>query len=261
MKIDILTLFPKMFEGPFSESILKRAQEDGKIEIIIRNLRDWTEDKHKITDLPPYGGGPGMVMKVDVIDRAVESFRGRTGSTSEQSRLKSRTVSDEKPYVILLDTKGPIYNQKKAVELSKFDHLILIAGHYEGVDHRIHEKVADEVISIGEFVLTGGEIPVMVVVDSVIRLIPGVLGNAESLEEESYDEIKTLQSAGGSELSYTSLRTAESSEPSSAKLEYPQYTRPEDYKGWKVPKVLLSGDHARINIWRKDRDNKTRTRN
>lgn len=214
MKIDVLTLFPEMFEGPFGESILKRAREDGKIDIRVHNLRDWAEDKHKTVDLPPYGGGPGMVMKVDVIDRAVESLRKKSSK------------------VVLLDTKGSLYSQQKAMELSKNKHLILIAGHYEGVDHRVHEHVVDEVISIGEYVLTGGEIPVMVVVDSVVRLIPGVLGNTESLEEESYSDTKTLQSAG--------------------KIEYPQYTRPEEYNNWKVPGVLLSGNHAKIKSWRKN---------
>jgi tRNA (guanine37-N1)-methyltransferase len=208
MKIEILTLFPKMFEGPLSESILKRALEDKKIEIVVHNLRDWAQDKHKTADLPPYGGGPGMVMKVDVIDKAVEDLRQK----------KSR--------VILLDTKGPIYTQKKAKKLSKIEHLILIAGHYEGVDHRVHKHIVDEVISIGEYVLTGGEIPVMVVVDSVVRLLPKVLGNSESLEGESYNQ--------GSD------RSA------------PKYTRPEKYKTWKVPKVLLSGDHKKIEEWKKN---------
>lgn len=146
-------------------------------------------------------------MRVDVIDRAV----------SDLKKVDSR--------VILLDTKGPVYNQQKAEELSKCEHLIFIAGHYEGLDHRIHEHVVDEVISIGEFVLTGGEIPIMVVVDSVVRLLPGVLGNEKSLKEESYS--------------------------TPGKREYPQYTRPEEYKGWKVPEVLLSGNHKVIEEWRK----------
>ncbi len=208
MKIDVLTLFPKMFDGPFGASILKRAEDDGKIKIQVHNLRDWAKDKHSTTDLPPYGGGPGMVMKVDVIYRAVE---------------KLKSLSDKKSYVVLLDTKGPIFKQKKAEKLAKFEHLILIAGHYEGVDQRVHDYVADEVISIGEYVLTGGEIPAMVVVDSVVRLVPGILGNADSLNEESYGD---------------------------AGLEYPQYTRPDVYRGWQVPEVLLSGDHAKIKKWR-----------
>jgi len=212
MKIDILTIFPGMFAGPFAESIVKRAIDQNQVEIKIHDLREWTEDKHRSVDAPPYGGGAGMVMRVDVIDKAVSSLR------SKETK------------VILLDTKGKIYSQNEAVRMSKEKHLILIAGHYEGIDHRVHEEIADEVYSIGEYVLTGGELPVMVVVDSIVRLIPGVLGNPESLSEESY------------------------SEP--GKQEYHQYTRPSEYKGWKVPEVLLEGNHAEIEKWRKEKSGK-----
>lgn len=212
MKIDILTIFPGMFAGPFAESIVKRAIDQKQVDIKIHDLREWTEDKHRSVDAPPYGGGAGMVMRVDVIDKAVSSLR------SKETK------------VILLDTKGKIYSQNEAVRMSKEKHLILIAGHYEGIDHRVHEEIADEVYSIGEYVLTGGELPVMVVVDSIVRLIPGVLGNPESLSEESY------------------------SEP--GKREYPQYTRPSEYKGWKVPEVLLEGNHAEIEKWRKEKSGK-----
>lgn len=212
MKIDIVTIFPEMFAGPFGESIVKRAIDQKQVEIKIHDLREWTEDKHRSVDAPPYGGGAGMVMRVDVIDKAVSSLR------SKETK------------VILLDTKGKIYSQNEAVRMSKEKHLILIAGHYEGIDHRVHENIADEVYSIGEYVLTGGELPVMVVVDSIVRLIPGVLGNPESLNEESY------------------------SEP--GKQEYPQYTRPGEYKGWKVPEVLLEGNHAEIEKWRKEKSGK-----
>jgi tRNA (guanine37-N1)-methyltransferase len=207
MRIDILTIFPDMFSGPFDESIIQRAKEKGLVEINIHDLRDWTKDKRRTVDSSPYGGGAGMVMRLDVIDRAVEDLK------KENTR------------VILLDTKGEIFKQNKAKKLSMCEHLILIAGHYEGIDHRVHEHIADEVISIGEFVLTGGELPTMVVVDSIVRLIPGVLGNDASLAEESYEE--------------------------EGKIEYPQYTRPEEYKGMKVPEILLSGDHKKINEWRK----------
>lgn len=212
MKIDIVTIFPEMFVGPFGESIVKRAIDQKQVDIKIHDLREWTEDKHRSVDAPPYGGGAGMVMRVDVIDKAVSSLR------SKETK------------VILLDTKGKIYSQNEAVKMSKEKHLILIAGHYEGIDHRVHEEIADEVYSIGEYVLTGGELPVMVVVDSIVRLIPGVLGNPESLSEESY------------------------SEP--GKREYPQYTRPSEYKGWKVPEVLLEGNHAEIEKWRKEKSGK-----
>ena len=211
MKIDILTLFPEMF-APLKESIIARAQDKGLVDIQIHNLRDCSMDNHKTVDSPPYGGGAGMVMRIDIIDRAIQKLK-----ESKNQNLKTK--------VILLDTKGVVYNQQKAKELTKEENLILIAGHYEGVDHRVHEHIADEVISIGEFVLTGGELPVMMVVDSVVRLLPGVLGNEESLTEESYDV--------------------------PGKREYPQYTRPEEYKGWKVPEILLSGHHAKITEWRK----------
>ena len=208
MKIDILTIFPEMFT-PLTESIIRRAQDKGLVEIKVHNLRDWSTDKHHSVDASPYGGGPGMVMRVDVIDLAVTDLK----------------KNSPKARVILLDTKGKIYNQQKAEELKDGEHLIFIAGHYEGIDQRVHEHIADEVISIGSYVLTGGELPVMVVVDSIVRLIPGVLGSEESLLEESYQE--------------------------EGKVEYPQYTRPEEYKGWKVPEVLLSGHHKKIGEWRK----------
>lgn len=207
MKIDILTLFGEMFTGPFDESIIKRAIDEKRVEIAIHNLRNWTEDKRKTVDDRPYGGGAGMVMRVDIVDKAVMALRG------ENSR------------VILLDTKGAVYSQMHARRLLTYDHLILVAGHYEGLDHRIHEHVVDEVISIGNYVLTGGEIPVMVVVDSIVRLIPGVLGNKDSLAEESFEN-------------------------GEGDIEYPQYTRPEEYKGWKVPEILLSGHHKNIKAWR-----------
>lgn len=210
MQIDVLTLFPEMFEGPFGYSIVKRAQEKGLVEIKVHNLRSWATGKYKTVDDRPYGGGAGMVMRVDVIDHAIESIRA--GEQESKSRI------------ILLDAGGRNLDQKKAIQLSKEKHLIFIAGHYEGIDHRVHEHIADEVISIGDYVLSGGEIPTMVVVDSIVRLLPGVLGNPESLDEESHN---------------------------TSEVEYPQYTRPEEYKGWKVPEILLSGNHKRIKEWRK----------
>jgi tRNA (guanine37-N1)-methyltransferase len=212
MKIDILTIFPEMFAGPLSESILKRAQEKKLLEINIHNLRDWADDKHHTVDASPYGGGAGMVMRIDVIDKAVRQLKKKTDSKSK---------------VILLDTKGKLFTQSQARQLSTESNLILIAGHYEGIDHRVHEHIADEVISIGGFVLTGGELPAMVLVDAVSRLIPGVLGNPESLTEESHS--------------------------TEGDIEYPQYTRPEEYQGWSVPETLLSGNHAEIKKWRAER--------
>ena len=209
MKIDILTLFPDMVTGPFDASIIKRAESRDLIKVEVHDLRKWGEGTRRNVDDRPYGGGVGMVLRVDIIDAALRDLKTR------------------KSKVILLDATGTRYTQQKAQEFSKLEHLILIAGHYEGVDHRVHEKLVDEVISIGDYVLTGGEIPAMVLADSVIRLIPGVLGKDESSADESHKE--------------------------PGYLEYPQYTRPEDHKGWKVPEVLLSGNHKEIEKWRKEK--------
>ena len=169
MQIDILTLFPEMFAGPFGYSIVKRTQDKSIVKINIHNLRDWATDKYKSVDDRPYGGGAGMVMRVDIIDRAI-------------SKVKS-----QKSKVILLDAGGKKFNQRLAYDLARDEHLILICGHYEGVDHRVREHIADEVISIGDYVLSGGEIPAMILVDSITRLLPGSLGNPDSLAEESHN--------------------------------------------------------------------------
>ena len=207
MKIDVLTIFPEVFEGVFGTSMVGRAIGTGKIEMKVHNLRNWSDDNYKSVDDRPFGGGAGMVMRVDVVDRAL-------------GELMTPNCK-----VILMDTKGEMYNQKEAETLKNEEHLILIAPHFEGMDQRVSEHLANKVYTIGKYVLSGGELPVMVVVDSIARLLPGVLGNPESLAEESYSE--TID------------------------VEYPQYTRPADYKGWKVPEILLSGDHKKIAEWRK----------
>lgn len=213
IKFDIITIFPKIFDSYFKESILKRAQENNLIEISIRDLRDYAEGKHKKVDDTPYGGGAGMVMKVEPIYKAVESIK----SDHKGEKLKTR--------VILFSAKGKRYTQEDAVRLSKYDNLIMICGRYEGVDERVAQNIADEELSLGDFVLTGGEIPAMAVADSVARLLPGVLGNIESAQKESHSQ--------------------------QGYLEYPQYTKPEEFKDWKVPDVLSSGDHKKIEAWRK----------
>jgi len=214
LTIDILTLFPKMFEGPLTESIMWRAKDKGFAQINIHDLRKWSIDKRGTVDDKPYGGGAGMILRIDVIESAIKELR------KENSK------------VILLDARGEKYSQEKAQELSKCNHLILICGHYEGVDQRIADNLTDEVISIGDYVLTGGEIPAMVIADSIVRLIPGVI-KKESLAEESFSPSLKIKN---SKLKIN--------------LEYPQYTRPEDYRGWKVPEVLLSGNHAKIKKFR-----------
>ncbi len=218
MKIDILTLFPEMFKGPFDTSMLKKAKDGGLVEIKIHSLRKWAKDKHKTVDDRPFGGGKGMVLMVEPIFEALKSLRVKE---QESKRVK----------VVLLSPQGRVFNQKTAQRLSKLNHLILISGHYEGFDERIRKHLIDEEISIGDYVLTGGEIPAMVIVDAIVRLIPGVL-EPEATTHESFSP-KTYN------LKPTTL------------LDYPTYTRPANFKGWKVPEVLLSGNHAEIAKWRK----------
>jgi tRNA (guanine37-N1)-methyltransferase len=208
-RFDIVTIFPKIFDSYFGESIVKRANEKGIVEINVHNLRDYSTNKHHNIDDTPYGGGAGMVMQVEPIYRAVADI--------QKANLKSRTI--------LFSAKGKRYKQKDAERLAEYDQLIFICGRYEGVDERVAEYVVDEEISIGDFVLTGGEIPAMLVVDSVTRLLPGVLGNDQSAIIESHSE--------------------------EGYLEFPQYTKPEKFLQWEVPKVLLSGNHAEIEHWRK----------
>ena len=206
-----------MFKGPFDASIIKRAESRDVIKIEVHDLRKWGESERRNVDDRPFGGGPGMLLRVDIIDKALKSLITNHKSPTTQ--------------VILLDATGEKFTQQTAQNLSKIDHLILICGHYEGVDHRVHEHLVDKVISIGDYVLTGGEIPAMVLTDSIVRLIPDVI-KPKSLTEESFSLVTNHQS----------LVT---------NIEYSQYTRPEEYKGWKVPKVLLSGNHKEIEKWRK----------
>ena len=208
MRFDILTLFPGMFSSPFQESILGRAIQKGLMDIRIINIRDFALDKHQVVDDTPYGGGQGMVMKVEPIARAIEWARSE----------------DPSAWTIYLTPQGKPFDQEKARDLSSRPHLILLCGRYEGVDERVRELFIDEEISIGDYVLTGGELAAMVMIDAVSRLLPGVLGSDRSAEEDSF---------------------------TNALLEYPQYTRPFDFGGRRVPEVLLSGNHAAISLWRR----------
>ncbi len=218
MHFDILTLFPAMFEGgPFRESIIKRAVEAGLISIAVHNIRDFATDKHSITDDVPYGGGGGMIMKPEPIFAAVEAI---LGTEADSSPL---TAHFQVP-IILLSPQGRLFTQKIARELSHHPRLLLICGHYEGVDERVRQYLATDEISIGDYVLTGGEIPAMILVDAVTRLVPGALGDPSATFEDSH---------------------------ASGLLEYPHYTRPAVFRGYRVPQVLLSGDHAQVVHWRR----------
>ena len=215
MRIDILTLFPQMFEVPFSFGIFKRAIDHKLVSINLHNIRDYTHDKHHTVDDYPYGGGPGMVLKPEPIFEAVDAIKSDIGAKEKVTALP----------IILLTPQGRLFSQLIAQELSKYSHLILICGHYEGVDERVREHLVTDEISIGDYVLTGGELPTMVVIDAMIRLLPGVLGSEASPLNDSH--VNGL-------------------------LEYPQYTRPTVYRGWSVPEALLSGNHAQIAKWRRE---------
>lgn len=205
MKIDVLTLFPGMFAGPLDESIIKRARETGTLDLRIHNLRDYTHDRHRTVDDKPFGGGPGMLLKPEPIFEAVEA------------------LATERTHVVLLSPSGRTVNQAVVRELAQLSHLLLISGSYEGVDERVRETLVDDELSIGDYVLTNGALPAMVIIDAVTRLLPGVLGDDASAVDESF---------------------------SHGLLEYPQYTRPAEFRGMKVPEILLSGHHAEIAKWR-----------
>ncbi len=208
MRIDIVTLFPNMFEGPFSESIVKRAQEKGLLELNIHDLRKYGLGERRTVDDRPYSGGAGMIIMVEPVYKILEEIK---------------TPGCK---VVITTPRGNKYTQEKAREYSKLKHLIILAGHFEGFDERIHDHLVDEEISIGDFVLTGGELPAMLIADSVARLIPGVLKKEEATINESFSD---------------------------GLLEYPQYTRPESFKGWKVPEILLGGNHGEIEKWKKEK--------
>ena len=217
MQLDIVTLFPAMFKGPFDESMIKKAVDKELVKINIVDLRDYAEDKHRQVDDYPYGGGKGMVLKPEPIFKCIEDLVSNFHGSSR---------------VILLTPQGEVLTQGKVMDLSTCEHLVLLCGHYEGVDERVRECLVDEELSIGDYVLTGGELPAMVVADAVVRLLPGLL-DEEAINEESFTD---------------------------GMLEYPQYTRPADFRGYQVPEVLLSGNHALIKQWRKEQSEKRTAR-
>ncbi|WP_059045407.1 tRNA (guanosine(37)-N1)-methyltransferase TrmD [Paenibacillus rubinfantis] len=234
MRVDVLTLFPEMFAGVFGSSILGKAQDKGIVSLNAINFRDYSGNKHGSVDDTPYGGGGGMVLKPEPIFRAVEDLLGRTageeaGGSSDEKAVAADpgltpNASSRPPRIILMCPQGETFTQKKAEELAQEDHLVFICGHYEGYDERIREHLVTDELSIGDYVLTGGELPAMIVIDSVTRLLPGVLGNETSAVTDSF---------------------------STGLLEYPHYTRPVEFRGWKVPDILLSGHHANVDEWRR----------
>jgi len=215
MRIDVLTIFPQMFDVPFSFGIFKRAIDQNLVNINVHNIRDYTHDKHHTVDDYPHGGGPGMVLKPEPVFEAVAAVKAQLPDESGTAQLP----------IILLTPQGRLFNQQIAMELSKYRYLIMICGRYEGIDERVIEHLVTDEISIGDYVLTGGELPALVVIDTVIRLLPGVLGSEDSVQEDSH---------------------------ANGLLEYPQYTRPAVFRDWPVPEILLSGNHAQIARWRQE---------
>jgi tRNA (guanine37-N1)-methyltransferase len=225
MRIDIVTLFPEICRAPLSESIMKRAQENRIVDLHIHNLRDWTTDKHHVVDDAPFGGGQGMVMKPEPIFAAVEALKKTPNIKLPTSNAQNLAIDNRQSKILLMSPAGRRFDQEIARQLSQELHLIIISGHYEGVDHRVIEHLIDLEISIGDYVLTNGAIAAVVLVDSIVRLLPGTLGHEQSAADDSF---------------------------SNGLLEAPQYTRPADFRGWKVPEVLLSGNHGEIAKWRNE---------
>jgi tRNA (guanine37-N1)-methyltransferase len=225
MRIDIITLFPEICRAPLSESIMKRAQEKRIVDLHIHNLRDWTTDKHHVVDDAPFGGGQGMVMKPEPIFAAVEALKRTPNAQCSTSNAEDSAIENRQSKILLMSPAGRRFDQQMARHLSQESHLIIISGHYEGVDHRVIEHLIDLEISIGDYVLTNGAIAAVVLVDSIVRLLPGTLGHEQSAADDTF---------------------------SNGLLEAPQYTRPADFRDWKVPKVLLSGNHAEIAKWRRE---------
>ena len=240
MRFDLITIFPEFFTGPLDHGIVRRAREAGIVQIHVQDLREFTKDRHKTVDDRPFGGGEGMVLKPEPLFEAVEKLLGQPmGDSVQQPALPQGTA------VVLLSAAGKLFTQETARRLARLERIVLICGRYEGVDERVAEHLATEEISIGDYVLSGGELPAAIVLDAVTRLLPGALGNEASTENESFRELEAVES----------VLIDGNSHPRKAKLllDYPHYTRPAEYRGWKVPDVLIGGHHAEVAKWRAQR--------
>ena len=234
MRFDLISIFPEFFSGPLDHGILRRAREAGLVQVHVQDLREFTKDRHRTVDDRPFGGGEGMVLKPEPLFEAVESLLGRgVGDAS------SPAAADPKTAIVLLSAAGRLFDQQTARRYAQMERLIFICGRYEGVDERIAEHLATEEISIGDFVLSGGELPAILVIDAVTRLLPGALGNEASSQNESFSQAASNRKCG------------HVGTPDFARLDFPHYTRPSEYRGWKVPEVLIGGNHAEVAKWRR----------
>jgi tRNA (guanine37-N1)-methyltransferase len=237
VRFDLITIFPEFFTGPLDHGIVRRAREAGLVQIHVQDLREFTKDRHKTVDDRPFGGGEGMVLKPEPLFEAVEKLLGQPmGDSAQPPALPPGTA------VVLLSAAGKLFTQETARRLAKLERIVLICGRYEGVDERVAEHLATEEISVGDYVLSGGELPAAIVLDAVTRLLPGALGNEASTENESFRKPDEAEA----------VPTADNSRPRKARLllDYPHYTRPAEYRGWKVPDVLIGGHHAEVAKWR-----------
>lgn len=245
MRFDLITIFPEFFTGPLDHGILRRAREAGIVDIHVQDLREFTRDKHRTVDDRPFGGGEGMVLKPEPLFEAVESLLGHGMGDAEHP-----APSDSKTAIVLASAAGKLFRQEAARRFAQLERVILICGRYEGVDERVAEHLATEEISIGDFVLSGGELPAALIVDAVTRLLPGALGNEASSQNESF----SAASVDGRARCIVPLRSetdASSSSEGQVLLDFPHYTRPADFRGWKVPEVLIGGNHAEVAKWRR----------
>ena len=246
MRFDLITIFPEFFAGPLDHGIVRRAREAGIVQIHVQDLREFTKDRHKTVDDRPFGGGEGMVLKPEPLFEAVEKLLGKSmGDSVQAPALPTETT------VVLLSAAGKLFTQETARRLAKLERIVLICGRYEGVDERVAEHLATEEISVGDYVLSGGELPAAIVLDAVTRLLPGALGNEASTENESFRKLEAEES----------VSMAGESHPRKARLllDYPHYTRPAEFRGWKVPDVLIGGHHAEVAKWRaRQAEEKTR---
>ena len=263
MQFDLITIFPEFFAGPLDHGIVRRARETGIVQINIQDLREFTKDRHRTVDDRPFGGGEGMVLKPEPLFEAVEKLLGRSvGDSAEEKKPEAATA------IVLLSAAGRRFTQATARRFAQLQRIIFICGRYEGVDERVAEHLATHEISVGDYVLSGGELPAMIILDAVTRLLPGAVGNKASTQNESFSEVAANSAAQTSQGNSPARQAhvgaqenpASSVEPSHL-LDFPHYTRPADYRGWRVPEILIGGNHAEVAKWRRQQATEKTRRN
>lgn len=251
MRFDLVTIFPEFFAGPLDHGILRRAREAGLVQVHVQDLREFTKDRHRSVDDRPFGGGEGMVLKPEPLFEAVEALLGQS-----MGNAQGQSASGAKTAIVLMSAAGKLFHQETARRFAELDRIVLLCGRYEGVDERVAEHLATEEISVGDYVLSGGELAAMIVIDAVTRLIPGALGNEASSQNESFSVTLGTRNEIGESLGVQGEGGASSSPAQPevsgrALLDFPHYTRPADFRGWKVPEVLIGGNHAEVAKWRR----------